>query len=99
MSKSKNITETNTYPEINEIREDLDSLKNNVIELTRHMRKDGKAHTEELKGTLMERLTDMKTTGSEQYRNVETRIKQKPAQSIAIAFAAGLAASLLLGRR
>lgn len=99
MSKSKNITETNTYPEINDIREDLDSLKNNVIELTRHMRKDGKAQTEELKGTLMERLTDMKTTGSAQYHNVETRIKQKPAQSVAIAFAAGLAASLLLGRR
>ena len=97
MSRSKNTT--TIYPEINEIREDLDSLKNNVIELTRHMRKDGKAHTEELKGSLMERLTEMKATGSEQYHNVEARIKQKPAQSVAIAFAAGLAASLLLGRR
>lgn len=28
-----------TYSEIDHIREDLDSLKNNVVELTRHMKK------------------------------------------------------------
>lgn len=87
------------YPEINDIREDLDSLKSNVVELTKHVRQDGKEQTKELKSTALKQLGLLQESGKKQYENVEKRIKEKPAQSVAVAFAAGLAASLLFGRR
>lgn len=87
------------YPEIEDIRDDLDSLKTNVVELTKHVKKDGIIQSKELKDVAIERLQDMKSTGKEQVKKIERRVKEKPAQSIAVAFAAGLAASFLLGRR
>lgn len=88
-----------TYPELQDIREDLDSLKSNVVELTKHIGKDGADQTHELKKVLESRWSKMQTSGREQYKNIERRVKAKPGQSMAIAFAAGLAASLLLRRR
>lgn len=88
-----------TYPEINDIREDLNSLKSNVVELTKHVRHDGAAQTTELKKMLMGRLKGFQSSGQKQIQNVEKRIADKPAKSVAIAFAAGLAASMFLSRR
>ena len=87
------------YPEIDDIREDLDSLKNNVIELTRAMKKDGAAKTEAVKDAAAHRIEDLKISGKAQVKNMERHVKAKPAESIAIAFAAGLVTSFLIGRR
>ncbi len=95
MSKSKN---TN-YSEIDDIREDLDSLKNNVVELTKHLKQDGKEHTKELKSTALEQLDSLKSSGQERYEILEGNVKKHPGQAIAIAFASGLLASYLIGRR
>ncbi len=88
-----------SYSEIDDIREDLDSLKTNVIELTKHVKQDGVIHTSELKDTISDRWSQLQASGREKYKNVESRIKEKPGQSMAVAFAAGLAASVLLRRR
>lgn len=87
------------YPEIEEIREDLDSLKTNVIELTKHVTSDGDVHAQELKDYAMKRIGKLQSSGRQQYKNLERRIKAKPGQSLAIAFAVGLVASQFLGRR
>ncbi len=87
------------YSEIDDIREDLDSLKNNVVELTRHLKKEGKKEAAEIKDIAMDRLEEIKTSGRRQLKSVERRVKQKPAESVAIAFAAGIVASFLFGRR
>ena len=87
------------YPEISEIREDLNSLKSNVVELTKHVRNDSVVHTTELKNILMGRLKGFQDSGQQQIKNVEKRIIAKPAKSVVIAFAAGLATSMLLRRR
>jgi ElaB/YqjD/DUF883 family membrane-anchored ribosome-binding protein len=88
-----------SYPEIEDIREDLDSLKTNVVELTKHLTKDGHEHSLEMKDIAKERLQALKTSGLKQMKTVEKRVKQKPVESIGIAFATGLAVSYLLGRR
>lgn len=95
MPKSK----TN-YTEIDDIREDLDSLRSNVVELTKHIKKDGSTHTKELQHLAQTRWEDFKESGQRQYKTLERQVKAKPAQALAIAFATGMFASLLMsGRR
>lgn len=88
-----------TYSEIDHIREDLDSLKNNVVELTRHMKKDGNAQAAHLRENLAERMEYLQKAGRGRYQQLEGRVKEKPGQSLAMAFGAGILASMLLGRR
>ena len=93
MSNKKN------YPEIDEIKEDLDSLKDNVVGLTKHVTKDSKRAGEKLTSRFMDRLAGMKEKGKIEAAKVEGRVRAKPAQSLAIAFVSGLAISALLKRR
>lgn len=89
----------NGYPEIDEIRHDLESLKGNVVELTKHIKNDGAHQTQEMKETLAKKIDKFKHYSEDQLHHVEDQVKAKPGQSIAIAFLAGAAASVLLGRR
>lgn len=80
------------YPEIREIGNDIQSLKSNVGDLASHIKNDG--------------LSDVSKIATEKYKNIkaygaklEEQVKERPAQSMAIAFAGGLLASLLLSRR
>ncbi len=98
MPKAKTPTPTE-YPEISDIREDLNSLKTNVVELTKHLKKDGVAKADTVKDAAIDRYEDIAQSGKERVKDIERRVKQKPAESIAIAFAAGLVTSFLLGRR
>lgn len=87
------------YSEIDHIREDLDSLKNNVVELTRHLTKDGNAQVSQLSHTVMERIADAQKSGKQQYKLLEKKVKDKPGQTLALAFGAGIIASMLMRRR
>ncbi len=81
------------YPEIQGIKEDLGSLKDNTVELAQHVKKDGLNQVEETAKSL-------KSFGQKELKKAEKYVKQKPMQSIAIAFAGGVVASILLrGRR
>ncbi|NCT41476.1 MAG: hypothetical protein GW778_07445 [Alphaproteobacteria bacterium] len=95
MPKSKS-----NYPELNEIRQDIDSLKDNVVALTKHVQKDGVNQVDEISDIAKTRLAEIQQKGQKEILKVEKQVKAKPAQSVAIAFAGGLIASLLLrGRR
>lgn len=96
MATSKSPT---TYPEINDIRHDLDSLKTNVVELTKRITAQGTVQAEHLKDAAYTRLTHLGEESLTQFKHLEDQIRAKPGQSVAIAFAAGVVASLLLGRR
>lgn len=87
------------YSEIDHIREDLDSLKNNVVELTRHLSKDGNAQVVQLGQSLMERVAEARKSGKQQYKLLEKKVKDKPGQTLALAFGAGIIASILMRRR
>lgn len=88
-----------TYSEIDEIREDLDSLRGNVVELTKHLKRDGLEQAAEVSAVAKERLGELKMNGRRQVKRIERQVKAKPAQSLAIAFATGIAASMLLRSR
>ena len=92
------------------IREDLKSLKDHIQSLSKQVEADSKLTAAELKMKAKENLDDFTTKAQkniahfqdysrEQLGNVEKEIKAKPAQSVAIAFGAGLLASFLLSRR
>lgn len=90
---------TNKYPEVENIKSDINSLKENTIELTKHVKKDGKVKTAELKHALSEKMDVMTEKGQDRLRDIEFKVREKPLQAVGIAFAAGLLASILMGRR
>lgn len=81
-----------SYPEIGNIGSDLHSLKSNLSDLAQHVKEDG--------------LNDISALAQKEYKSItalgetiEDKIKDQPAKSMAIAFAGGLIASYLFGRR
>jgi ElaB/YqjD/DUF883 family membrane-anchored ribosome-binding protein len=87
------------YPEIQDIREDLNSLKDNVLELSRHVKKNSTHHIDDVKNYAEKQIDKAKRAGADALHKVESRAVENPGQTIAIAFFAGLATSFLLGRR
>lgn len=86
------------FPEIEEIKQDIDSLKSNVVELTRHVQSEGRFQAGKISELAAQRLTDLKKSAQLEYLKVEKAVKAKPGQSVAIAFGAGLLVSFLLRR-
>lgn len=91
------------YPEIKNIKKDAQSLKENIATLKNHAVDDIKANgsekIEEIKETISDRAQMINETSQDQLYKVENYVKEKPLQSMGIAFAAGLAISALMGRR
>lgn len=87
------------YPEIDDIKADLKSLKNHANELGHHVKEDGKERIDAIKVDAQEQLHHMKDASRKQLRSIESYVAENPVQSLAYAFLGGIAASLLLGRR
>lgn len=87
------------YPEINNIKDDLTSLKEDVVSLTQHVKSNGGKHVEDAKRFAGKQLDKARKAGEQTLHSLEDRVTEKPGQALAIAFFAGLAASFLLGRR
>jgi hypothetical protein len=86
------------FPEIEEIRHDIESLKTNVVDLSRHIKSEGSFQASRLSEIALERLADLRKNAAFEYTRAERAVKAKPAQSVAIAFAAGLVTSLFFRR-
>ena len=86
------------YDEIDHIKEDLNSLRNNVVELTKHLQQNGSARADDIRKKASERLTEISTMGRRRLKDAEKQIKAKPAQSVAVAFVAGALLSALMRR-
>ena len=85
--------------EIDGIKEDLrtlqdnvKSLKSNAVTLAHDLKAGGGA-------VAREGLDHLKTAGQDEFQKIESYVKAKPVQSLAMAFAAGLVANFLLGGR
>jgi ElaB/YqjD/DUF883 family membrane-anchored ribosome-binding protein len=87
------------YPEVEEIRHDLESLKNNVVELTRHVQQHGAKRATDVSKKARQSLSDLQRRGKAEMNKIEKKVKEKPGQSLAVAFVAGLITSILLGRK
>ena len=90
---------TKKYSEIDDIRDDLKSLKNNVIELSQALKNDGIKQTKSVKHTAVDRISTIEDQGRAKYAELEGQVRENPGKSMAIAFAAGLFASMMMSRR
>ena len=88
-----------TSPEIDALKEDLATLKKHMSELTASLKQDGVDEAGRISSKAKEKLGDLKDRGSQGLETVENKVREKPGQSIAVAFAAGFLASLLLRNR
>jgi ElaB/YqjD/DUF883 family membrane-anchored ribosome-binding protein len=88
-----------TYPELQDIRDDLESLKSNVVELTRHLQHDGGDYAREVAKKAKKRMNEMGDTTKDELYRLEDAVRTHPSQSVAVAFLAGALASLLLRGR
>ncbi len=86
------------YEEIDDIKSDLDSLRSNVVQLTRHLKHDGLETAANVKELLKESMEELRTKGEESLHRVEDKVRDNPRNSVLLAFGAGVLASLLLRR-
>lgn len=93
------VKSTETYPEIDELKEDLAALKKHMSELTASLKRDGADSAEKIGAKAKETLGDLKDRGSHSIEQIEGKVREKPGQSLAIAFAAGFLASMLMRNR
>jgi ElaB/YqjD/DUF883 family membrane-anchored ribosome-binding protein len=82
--------------EIEDIRHGIDSLKDNVVDLARNLKEVSLETAQNAASYARERAVDLKETGGEALHRVEKRIQAKPTQSVAVAFFAGVLASILM---
>jgi len=75
------------------------NIKENVVGLARSIKDNSTDKAHVAADYVRDRMEDWKHSGTDALGRIESRIQAKPAQSVAIAFTAGLLASLLLGRR
>ncbi|WP_373084747.1 YqjD family protein [Sneathiella sp.] len=91
--------EKTTSPEMSEIKDDLASLKSHVEALTNRLKNEGLDQADKLGEKAKEKLYELKGHGQQGLKTVEAQVQAKPAQSLAIAFAVGFLANMLLRRR
>ncbi len=77
---------------------ETNQIKENVTQLMRDTKQVSNERINAAKDYVLARVSDLKTSGSKSLEQTEAYIQQKPAQSVAIAFAAGFIAHLLFGR-
>lgn len=91
MEENKAVKEILGSAEIREIREDLRSLKTNVITLAHDIKQGGGV-------VARDGIDHLRAAGRNEFQRVEDHVREKPGQSIVLAFCAGLAFSVLMGR-
>ena len=87
------------HNEIDDIREDLNSLKGNIVELTKHIKKDGQAEINDIQSMAEERIENITNASKQRYQDIRKNVKAKPERALALAFVGGLVASYLMARK
>ena len=83
---------SNGGSEIQTIKDDLSCLKDDTVTLARDIKGKGGR-------VARDGIDQLMTAGEDQFHRVEERVKERPGQSMLLAFAAGLFASYVLRPR
>lgn len=83
----------------NKLEKQAQNIKENVVGLARSIKDSSTDKAHDAADYMRDRLDDLQYSGTDALKKIESHIKAKPTQSVAIAFTAGLLASFLLGRR
>lgn len=87
------------YPEINDIKQNVNELKSNTTDLARHVYADGREALSEAGTKAARSFGHIREAGSVELKKLEGRVRENPGQSVLVAFAAGLIASFIFGRK
>jgi len=79
------------YPEVNDIKHGLESLKDSTLGLAKRVKENSSEH-------ISEATDSLKAQAKVEMERAEQYVKEKPLQGLAIAFAGGLLASYFLRR-
>ncbi len=79
-----------------DIKEDLKSLKTNIVGLAHQAVETGAEGVSEARKMAGEQIKRLRSSGAETLEKAESRIRERPAQSVAIAFLAGVLVNALL---
>lgn len=98
-SAGNSIKDIANTPGFSDLRSDLNVLKDDAA-TTLH---DAAALAKTLKGEsraiARDGIKNLKTAGENEFHRMEERVRERPGQSVALAFCAGLMFSYILGRR
>ena len=86
-------------PEVAAIQQDLTSLKNNTVVLAQRVKEEGARRASALGDESVKLYERAKEQGMEGLRKAEDSVRDNPLRGVAIAFASGFLASLLLRRK
>lgn len=84
--------------DVNDVRDDVKSLKENVSALGQSLKDEACAKTAEWKDLASEKLEGVMQRGDESLKFLDDEVKANPRSAIAVAFAAGILANFLLRR-
>lgn len=105
-SISKEIINMKKASEVSPIREDLETLKedarvlrDDAVVLGRDLKEEGKKQFSRAEEKARQAVEDAREKGKDQYAALASFVQENPGQSLAIAFAGGILASLLLRGR
>lgn len=87
---------TKEYTEISEIRQDLNSLKSNIVALSKHVKEDGKERVSELGDAVRKGVETLRERSGDSFAVIEDQVRDNPRRSLLIAFGVGFIANLLL---
>jgi ElaB/YqjD/DUF883 family membrane-anchored ribosome-binding protein len=94
--------EMRNYPEVEDLKTDVGNLKADVSNLASRVKADGAALAskvgQEIEAQANEKYSFFKRESRKQLDRVEAKVHEKPMQSIAVAFGAGIALALLARR-
>jgi len=98
-SHESNATKRSRSRADGEVFSDLKSIKKSILGATENIKDASVDGIHAATDYVSDRVDDLKATGASKIKKVESRIKSKPGQSVAIAFIAGVLTSFIFGRR
>lgn len=91
-----NGTSPTTNNDLSDIRKDLESLKDSVLSLSRHLQRDGKAKAGEVKSVIDDSIDDLLEKSDKGITAIAEQVKENPRRALAMAFAAGFVINLIM---
>jgi ElaB/YqjD/DUF883 family membrane-anchored ribosome-binding protein len=82
-----------------DIRQDVAAIKEDVVRLAQHLQSGNVHLLNDVKKSLDIQLKKASQFSRDSVKQMETRVREKPTQSVLVAFGAGLLASAFLARK
>ena len=88
-----------TTASLNNVKEDLRTLKSDVVGLGKQASEEGRKRLNDTVSVAQDKVADLKAAGYEELKGLKSYVAANPTQSVAYAFAAGVIASFIFSRR